>query len=443
MRMGGGKCRRACWPVHVLWHAAVCSDAWHSRTHPGDRCPCSLAPSHFLSAAAARSASRPRQVSVDVLAFDGRSDLEVVALLALLGAFRTSGLPGAPCPGVARVSCAAGTLASNPVCADERAADLSLLYAGTGSCVQLLQARVRLPLGLCVSAGAPVEALRRATVHMSVSLPVGWRSQGEKHCGHLRLCAALLGAGADLCQRACRGRPCSRRACALRWTWRARRPCPCRPRWPRLAPPSETLPQQTPARSCTWTKLPWVPWHAAPRWGRNPASLLCTSLTPAQWQPALAQGVLHQGGCRPPFGRSMRDQYTGQQLIADLAGCCSQHTGCAMLKANCSSSGPAPQAAGCHRAGPGQGAPCGVQGPLEAVLADHAAGTAAQLAALAALQQRLEGRLQETGAFRMDVSLRTLHACCCCTSVQLGCSWRLASRDYLCCRLQPLAQLLS
>ena len=82
------------------------------------------------------------QVMVDVLAWDGQSDLEIVALLASLGAFRTSGLPGHPCPGVARVVQHAGELVSNPTSSQEEAADLSLLYAGAGSSVQLLQARV-------------------------------------------------------------------------------------------------------------------------------------------------------------------------------------------------------------------------------------------------------------------------------------------------------------
>ena len=44
-----------------------------------------------------------------------------------------------------------------------------------------------------------------------------------------------------------------------------------------------------------------------------------------------------------------------------------------------------------------------VQGQVEAALADTEAGSSAQIAALLAVQQRLEQRLREQGAFRLDV----------------------------------------
>ena len=82
------------------------------------------------------------QVTLDVMAWDGKSDLEVLALTAALAALRNANLPIGTCPGVARVSRIQGSLVTNPTAQQQAGADLSLLYAGAGSTANLVHMQV-------------------------------------------------------------------------------------------------------------------------------------------------------------------------------------------------------------------------------------------------------------------------------------------------------------
>lgn len=109
------------------------------------------------------------QVTLDVMAWDGKSDLEVLALTAALAALRNANLPIGTCPGVARVSRIQGSLVTNPTAQQQAGADLSLLYAGAGSTANLVHMQVGYAfagaleledcvLGVCNSSGHGQEA---------------------------------------------------------------------------------------------------------------------------------------------------------------------------------------------------------------------------------------------------------------------------------------------
>ena len=82
------------------------------------------------------------QVTLDVLVWDGQSDLEMLALVAALAAMRNAGLPVSACPGASRVARIQGGLVANPSAQQLAGADASLLYGGAGGLAILMHMQV-------------------------------------------------------------------------------------------------------------------------------------------------------------------------------------------------------------------------------------------------------------------------------------------------------------